>query len=433
MINIGRKDAKKFVLQAIGRGVRIEPRRGMRKRLGAGDKNKYILLETLFIFATDKNSLRAIVETVNENRIRQEQEISLWRTDKRHFDLLIPVYKEMEDSPVFARFNIAAETLEKFKKYCGGLDKNLMLLKNRIGVQNLNLCLEKIQDGSLFQIRGENIYGDMSFLFQQIMELACIKQKIVDGVKELENEIIHFKHIKVFNLSEEETEFLKYKIKRVKNFRQIDKKELEKQIVLGKIDIDKATELRTAKPEEEFKKLKVKRIVNHYYLPLIYSEEEKVDYISHIIRHPSEVWFIKSLDNYVTTKRGGYEDPRWMFCKIDENLDKMGIPYFYRRDNSYKEFFPDFIFWFKENKSRYRIIFIDPKGTSHTDYENKVDDFERLFFEKNGKPKVFVYRDIKITFGLRLVGEDRNAVGEKYRTYWLNENDFEFFEAEQER
>jgi len=424
MINIGKKDAKKFVLQAIGRGLRIEPRRGMKKRLDYGDTDKNSLLETLFIFATDKNSMEAIMETVNENQNRQEREISLWETDEKYFDLLIPVYKEIDNCSIFTKFNIASETLEKVRRYCGGLDKNLMLLKNKMSVWKLNLAIEKIQNYSLFQIRSENVYYDMNFLFQQIMEIACIKRKIVDGVKKLENEIIHFKHIKVFNLSDEETELLEDKIKKVKNFVRIERKELKKQFAKGKVGIDKVVELTTARAEEEFKKvLKLKKIINHYYLPLIYSEDEKINYVSHIIYHPSEVKFIKNLDNCIS-KLSEDKNTQWMFCKINETLDKVCLPYFCTKDNSYKKFFPDFIFWIK-NKSNYKIIFIDPKGTSYTDYENKVDDFEKLFFENN-RPKVFVYKDMKITFALQLVARDISTVGEKYRSYWLSEGNFSF-------
>jgi len=38
--------------------------------------------------------------------------------------------------------------------------------------------------------------------------------------------------------------------------------------------------------------LKIKNIAAHYYVPLLLSEEEKIDYIRHIIHVPSEVTFI---------------------------------------------------------------------------------------------------------------------------------------------
>ena len=40
MINIGKQDAKKFVLQGIGRGIRIEPLQGERKRLFQNQRSR---------------------------------------------------------------------------------------------------------------------------------------------------------------------------------------------------------------------------------------------------------------------------------------------------------------------------------------------------------------------------------------------------------
>lgn len=71
---MGSKNAKKYVSQAIGRGVRIEPYRGERKRLPYGDPNKNKLLETLFIFATDKNGVKNILETMDEQKHTDEHE-----------------------------------------------------------------------------------------------------------------------------------------------------------------------------------------------------------------------------------------------------------------------------------------------------------------------------------------------------------------------
>ena len=61
-INIGGSEAKKFVLQALGRGVRIEPTKGRRNRLPATDINKNHLLETLFVFATDNKGIQTVLE-----------------------------------------------------------------------------------------------------------------------------------------------------------------------------------------------------------------------------------------------------------------------------------------------------------------------------------------------------------------------------------
>lgn len=117
-----------------------------------------------------------------------------------------------------------------------------------------------------------------------------------------------------------------------------------------------------------------------------------------------------------------------MFSKIDESFDsKMGIPYFDEEANDYRNFYPDFIFWIKKENNDYKIVFIDPKGTKNSTYQNKVDGFEELFLE-NGKQKVFKYKDFNITFDLKLVAEDINSVGGKYKKYWLSDNDFSFLQ-----
>ncbi len=76
-INIGvGAEAKKFVVQSIGRGVRIEPIKGKRRRLrnlynkgedqGLFHKiNEYVQpLETLFIFGTNRNALSEVITTL---------------------------------------------------------------------------------------------------------------------------------------------------------------------------------------------------------------------------------------------------------------------------------------------------------------------------------------------------------------------------------
>ena len=155
-------------------------------------------------------------------------------------------------------------------------------------------------------------------------------------------------------------------------------------------------------------------------MPLIYSRTEKMDYINNIIVNESEVKFIKALEKYINRESASAE---WMFSKIDETLDKIGVPYFYRKDNRYRNFFPDFIFWVKKEND-YKIIFIDPKGTSHTDYENKIDDFKKLLLNSDIPP----YKGLNIKFDLRFYNDDISSIGEKYKKYWYTYEDFSFLE-----
>ncbi|MDR0820685.1 MAG: DEAD/DEAH box helicase family protein [Endomicrobium sp.] len=390
MINIGGKEAKKFVLQSIGRGVRIEPVTGRRKRLYANDTNKNILLETLFIFATDKNSIASIVETIKEQKTKGEELKGIFKNTSP-FELYIPEYKEEAPRNNFTKFNLSKKTLENIRKYIKDFNKNLLLLKHDISLENLNLLLEKIDDDNSFQVKEDNDYYNMDFLFNRLISHTAVKNKIFSRPKELEDEIIHFKHIKISNLGTEDIKLLNSEIENVKT---------------GK------------KNEAEFKELKIKNIAKHYYLPLIYSRTEKIDYINHIIVNESEVKFIQDLEKYINRENISSE---WMFSKIDETLDEeIGIPYFYRKDNRYRKFFPDFIFWIKKGND-YKIIFIDPKGTSHTDYENKVDDFEKLLLNLN-----IPYKGLNIKFDLRFYSDDISPIGEKYKKHWYPYGDFSF-------
>jgi hypothetical protein len=274
MINIGKKDAKKFVLQGIGRGIRIEPHKGERKRLSKEHKDKNQLLETLFVFATDKNAVKAIVETVQEQQNRDEVEISLFKNVEKPFDLLLPVYKEENTREKIAKFNISAESLNKFKNYIAQFEVNTLLLKTGLSLKDVKLALEKIQNKDFFQIKNENNYSDMNLLLNRIILHINHKNKFVSGIKEVQDEIIHFKHIKV-SFSDEEVKSFKEKIEKVKDFEKIDKKQLALDFAQSKISEEEFNKKINSKAEESFKDLKIKKISEHYYLPLIYSENEK--------------------------------------------------------------------------------------------------------------------------------------------------------------
>ena len=421
MINIGKENAKKFVLQGIGRGIRIEPYKGERKRLAATDENKNQLLETLFVFATDKSAVKAIVEAV-EKQHKNEVEISLFENEEKPFDLLLPVYKEEKAREKIAKFNISHESLENFKKYFSAFEKNTLLLKMGLSFRELDFITEKINNDKFFQIKKENVYFDMNLLLNRLIFHTNLKSKFVSGIKEIEDEIIHFKHIKVINFDNAKVENFKDKIAKVKNIEEIDKQQLALDFGQGKITEAEFNEKINPKKEESFNDIKIKKIYQHYYLPLMYSENEKQEYIKHIIDVPSEVKFVQNLERFISENKIENE---WMFLKIDESLDKLHIPYFYKKENIYRKFFPDFIFWIK-NGDDYKIIFVDPKGTNYAEYQNKIDEFERLFLEKNGKQKKFEYKNFKISFDLKMIANDINKVAEKYEKYWLGENDYSF-------
>ena len=86
-------------------------------------------------------------------------------------------------------------------------------------------------------------------LLDNIINHVSFKNKVVGSIKELEDEIIHFKHIKVVrgsqetNLTDEEISLLENKVNKVKSYVSIDKKKLALNFAESKIDESKYMEL----------------------------------------------------------------------------------------------------------------------------------------------------------------------------------------------
>ncbi|MCS6956481.1 MAG: restriction endonuclease subunit R, partial [Patescibacteria group bacterium] len=164
---------------------------------------------------------------------------------------------------------------------------------------------------------------------------------------------------------------------------------------------------------------------NHYYLPVIISEAEKIDYLNHIINVESEVKFIEQLEEYLSQPNNVFSKfDWWMFSKLDQTLDEVFIPYYNNKENNIINFKPDFIFWAQKGK-RYLIFFIDPKGTEHTDGYRKIDGYSRIFENKEKKQnKDFLFDDLIINVKLLLKPKKGMAdVLENYKKYWFDNFD----------
>ncbi len=179
----------------------------------------------------------------------------------------------------------------------------------------------------------------------------------------------------------------------------------------------------------EIKNLKVtiKYLANHYYLPVIVSETEKIDYLNHIINVDSEVKFVEQLEEYLAKPNNVFTQfDWWMFSKLDQTLDEVLIPYYNPKENNIVNFKPDFIFWAQKG-NHYLILFVDPKGTEHADGYRKIDGFSRIFEEeKDGKKqsKNFSYNGFSINTKLLLKPKRGMAeVLENYKRYWFDNFD----------
>ncbi|RLJ09499.1 MAG: restriction endonuclease subunit R, partial [Candidatus Aenigmatarchaeota archaeon] len=436
-INIGvGTEGKKFVIQSVGRGIRIEPIKGKRRRLrnlyNKGEDNDLYQkikdyvdpIETLLIFGTNRNVLSEVIATLKVEREVEETIELIKNEDAEHCALLIPVFKPsnrklyQEREP--QKFLISEILFNTLKKYFTSTDDRVLIAQNDISPDILRHIRDSFNDKEkYYKVVSENANIPLKIAMQKLIAHLNLSIEELEKFKPLEDEIIHFKKIKVFLKTKEEFNDLQEKINKVSEFKDPEarKKELKSMLKRGEISIDKFTseieKLARLSKEETFKDLKIKNVVNHYYIPLILSEKEKVDYIKHIIKTRSEVKFIKDLEAYLKRNNGKINVDQWMFSKIDEHLDEVHIPYYDPDSNKIRKFKPDFIFWFNKGKD-YFIIFVDPKGIKHTEFEHKVDWF-RKFFGDTDSPKIFEFDVFKIRVLLYLYTEDKNKLSEGYR------------------
>ncbi len=450
-INIGKgTDAKKFVLQSIGRGVRIEPIKNKRKRAvflynnNEFDKSiftkiKDILepLETLFVYGTKAENLKEVIATLKQEKpdilLGDLFEINPDVKDKL---LLIPVYKDanqiiVEEKNV-VKFPIHFNDYYSTEAYFNYLGDKVCLVKYNCNIKVLRKLKEAFngKEQEYFLINhDERELNHPEFLLGRIFKHFEIKAKELTTFKKLEEEIIHFKRI---HISRDKLNHLREKIEKVKQSKNkdLEEKKIDKEFDEGKISKEeykariKKIESNMVKEAETSygpqEKIKIKYLANHYYLPIALSDAEKADFIQHIIKHKSEVIFIKELEEYLQQGNNFFKNFEWWyFSKIDETLDEVYIPYYQPKTNRIEKFKPDFIFWIKKNNN-YLILFIDPKGTEHTDGYRKIDGYSRIFQTQH---QPYEYKNYKVYTVLLLKTTNISQVIKQYKQHWFDNFD----------
>lgn len=435
-INIGiGADAKKFILQSIGRGVRIEPLENERRRLlklyNADRihedlfnqlKDKVPPIETLFVFGTNRNALVTVIEELKKER-GDEAQLSLFiNEDARKYKLLIPTYKSSSNALIenrgLSKFEVSQDNIDLLKKYVDFIsDSRVMLAIYDTEPEKLKALMNALHlPDDYFKPNGRTV-KNLNLLVRRILDYFSVIPEEFEYLKELEDEIKHFKQIKV---TLKDINDLKSKVDKVRNYPAL-KEELETQY--GKMPADEYMEkAKNLSGTEQFdsngKRIQIKYIANHYYVPTILSEGEKLDYIKHIIKTPSEVAFINDLERYLAKSDNKFKEFEWLFSKLDETLDEVYIPYYNPNTNKINRFYPDFIFWLKK-KDNYFIIFADPKGLKHTDWTHKVDGYKQLF-EEDGKEKIFKYDGLNARIKLLLRTDDITKAPDDYRRFWFD-------------
>ena len=444
-VNIGvGSDAKKFVLQSVGRGVRIEPQKYQRKRLqnlhNAGViedqlfenvKDLILPIESLFIFGTNAENLKEIIATLKaEKQDKNLGEVFIVNPEAQKHTLLVPVYKTAER--IFAeergpqKYPVSREDFDITSQFYEFLGDKVAVAKYDCEVKVLKKAEESFAEKERYYDFSErNSLFEPELILDRIFDYLGVKSREFEKFKELENEIVHFKKVRFSD--GEKYEEIESKIEEIRHYPE-RQQELDKQY--GKIprkEFERQMSLFEQAGNFEIKnqKISIKYLANHYYLPVIVSETEKIDYLNHIINVDSEVRFIEELEEYLTKSNNLFTQfDWWMFSKLDQTLDEVLIPYYNPKENNISNFKPDFIFWAQKGK-RYLILFIDPKGIEHADGYRKIDGYSRIF--EMGEPKQsrdFSYNGF--TINTRLLLKPRRGIAEvleNYRQYWFDNFD----------
>jgi len=430
-INIGVSDeAKKYVLQSIGRGIRIEPMPNQRKRFESLDsmlfsdterdkinKNNQIL-ESLFIFATNKEVVKNILEGLEKqsnpewikiNGIKKNEAII-----ENELPLFVPVFENigLNEKPFWIGRNEFVEVTDFVQKS----GPKVLLLKNNIKLRTY----KKVLDENNFSVGGrrrrrtaENILFVADTYFNKpIKKLSEIR--ILDG------EISHFQEVKT-DIGKEDAEKLERDILKIVKPRlteeQIDKLFEEKKIILKEYK-EKIKDLATQYSFEVLNVyLEYKILQEHYYSPILFKQDSEK--FQHIVKEKSEIDFFEVLKNYLDQEDNNLKKfDWWYFSKIDQAIDKIGIPYFDSEAGENRTFFPDFIFWLKKEE-KYFLKFIDPHGTIYfgnsTDkidgFNDFIADLTKLKNKNIYSAEMYFYNENNIPHG----------VDELYRKYFTSD------------
>ena len=448
-INIGvGKDAKKFVLQSVGRGVRIEPIKNERKRLWhlytakkikeniyRKIKNYILPIETLFIFGTNAGALKEVIKTFEDVKGKEYLLAGQFKLNKKaeKLPLYVPVYRPASYILADAKeprsyvleksdFNLVRKYFEYFK------DKRVFLAKYETEpkiVKTIEKSFEEPLD--YYKFEGETAILNPDIVLSRIIDHFSLIPEKFDHFEKVEKGkfIVHFEKAK-FNPERKNLEEFLRNMKCVENYENKEEKIEQLQLdfeskKISLLEYTKNIELISEKykSEQKFDGIKIKYIPNHYYYPIILSEfKHKIDYLNHIITEESEVKFIEELDNYLAKEDNLFNKKFdwWLFSKLDETTDEVYIPWYNPKSNKIERFKPDFIFWLKEKRSKnYYIVFIDPKGTEYTETYRKIGGFKDIFWNR-----LFSHNGFNIKVKLFCKPEDEAYAIEEYREFWLD-------------
>jgi len=391
-INIGVDEgARKFVMQALGRGVRIQPFNNERKRFGEISHRKDHFtneeirkindhkqaIESLFILATKKEVVKNIVDDaeVSQNEWKTVKEVQKTVINK---PLYFPVYKN-GNYKNDKKYKIHRDDFSSVKELIDSTNHKILAVENEIQVRTLN----KLDDKDNFTFSGNIENGDSLNKLKSVNSHFNEIPKVLHRFEIVTNEIKHFQHIQTRNRPSGELLALENEIKEQleddSKYTVVDMVRLHKSGEISEQQLLKFIQKQEERDSSDFG-IYFKVLYQHYYNPILLSEQNHEGEYRHIINVESEKKFLEALEKYAEQDDSKLiEFDWWYFSKLDESIDQVNIPYYDEKEKKFRDFSPDFVFWLKKDNN-YFVVFVDPKGTViPANAINKIDGFNDLF------------------------------------------------------
>ncbi|HVM51280.1 MAG TPA: DEAD/DEAH box helicase family protein [Candidatus Acidoferrum sp.] len=448
-VNIGTgEDAKKFILQSVGRGVRVQSWNRERRRFeelidAFDDKNLFRRLrplavapETLYVLGTNREALQVVLEELKKEKPAIQDFLKLdLNPDATRRLLLVPQYRDhglpLIEERAPSKFEIGEDDFSLLDCYGNAVvdDRVLLLAHGSLPRKVQHFRDSLIQSDTYYAKHSARSYRNLDVMVGRVMDYFGLRAKELDRIRALEQgkDIVHFQRMSVDKPHAEE---IQRRVDRVL-FSQTpegikEREAIEDRYNQGEFDFTEAARLmedRGLTGRQTYNdELNLEYLANHYYLPAVYSKGKRLDYIRHIIDTDSEVRFLNALRDYTRKPECVLRGlDWWTFSKLDQYLDTPFIPYYDPKQNRIARFIPDFIFWGQKGDT-YTILFLDPKGMEQVDWERKIDGYRRLFEDATGKILRFDHEGVKVTVRLFLYTKDRNVCPEgNYKRFWMDQ------------
>jgi len=395
-INIGGREAKKFILQSLGRGVRVKiDENGKTVRMRQGHST---LLETLFIFAVNRNKVLKVIDETLQEEAKSQWEVvgGITKTslaEKKKEELLIPVYRKSEKKLIdIFSFKAGEEDYREAKAILANASDIVLSVWFGKDLDVIRTVREKFDKIKLINGR---LFKNGEILLKKFCDSVEIYLNEVEKFEKANGKISHYRKIEVD----------------LARFDVTKKKSLEK-IIESKISL----------PNFEGLAIEAGEVIEkHFYIPVLRASDgtkpETLSWIRRIIKNESEVEFFKDMikNHFVLDENFDW----WMFSKIHETTDEVYIPYF--EEGREKRWYPDFIFWLSKGEFYY-IVFVDPKGTAFASNYVKIDyGVKGLFEDEVDSIRVFIKgrNGRKIIVRAFFYNRDLSNIPEKHKKYWI--------------